>query len=186
MLNFSFYTFTILIWGSTWLAIKYQLGVIDPAWSITYRFAMAALMLMFWCLITRRPMRFSTNDHLFMALQGILLFALNYYLFYLSELHITSGLAAVVFSTIVVMNLINGRLFLGSPIELRVLLGGGAGLMVCLCFFGLKWSLSISADRSFMGCFSALPPPIWPPSAIFSQLGTSNTVFLLFRPMPME
>jgi len=129
MLNFSFYIFTILIWGSTWLAIKYQLGVIDPAWSITYRFAMAALILMFWCLITRRPMRFSTNDHLFMALQGILLFALNYYLFYLSELHITSGLAAVVFSTIVVMNLINGRLFLGSPIELRVLLGGGAGLM---------------------------------------------------------
>lgn len=129
MLNFSFYSFTILIWGSTWLAIKYQLGVIDPAWSITYRFAMAAMILMFWCLLTRRPMRFSANDHLFMALQGILLFALNYYLFYLSELHITSGLAAVVFSTIVIMNLINGRIFLGSVIELRVLLGGGAGLI---------------------------------------------------------
>ncbi len=129
MLNISFYTVTILIWGSTWLAIKYQLGSIDPAWSITYRFAMAALMLMFWCLITRRPMRFSPQAHLFIALQGILLFALNYYLFYLSELHITSGLAAVVFSTIVIMNLVNGRIFLGSRIEWRVLLGGGAGLV---------------------------------------------------------
>lgn len=129
MLNISFYTFTILIWGSTWLAIKYQLGSVAPAWSITYRFAMAALMLLIWCLITRRPMRFSIQEHLFIALQGTLLFALNYYLFYLSELYITSGLAAVVFSTIVVMNLVNGRLFLGAPIEVRVLGGAGAGMI---------------------------------------------------------
>lgn len=135
MLNASFYSLTILIWGSTWLAIKYQLGTVAPAWSITYRFAMAALMLLIWCLITKRPMRFSVQDHLYMALQGILLFALNYYLFYLAELHITSGLAAVVFSTIVVMNLINGRLFLSSPMEWRVLLGGAAGLAGLMLLF---------------------------------------------------
>lgn len=145
MLNFSFYNFTILIWGSTWLAIKYQLGVIDPAWSITYRFTLAALILLLWCLVTRRPMRFTAHDHLFMALQGILLFALNYYLFYLSELHITSGLAAVVFSTIVIMNLINGRFFLGSPIELRVLLGGGAGLIGLALLF---WPEMVAVEFS--------------------------------------
>ncbi|MEA3545953.1 MAG: DMT family transporter [Thermodesulfobacteriota bacterium] len=112
--NLFFYAMTILIWGSTWLAIKYQLGVVAPAFSIAYRFALAALILLIWCLLTKRPMRFSLREHLFIALQGVMLFALNSLFFYLSELYITSGLAAVVFLTIVVMNLVNGRIFLGT------------------------------------------------------------------------
>jgi len=127
--NLFFYVMTILIWGSTWLAIKYQLGVVAPAFSIAYRFALAALILLVWCFVTKRPMRFSRRDHLFMALQGVMLFALNYLLFYLAELHITSGLAAVVFSTIVIMNLINGRIFLGTPVEWKVMIGGVFGLI---------------------------------------------------------
>ncbi len=133
--NFFFYTMTIIIWGSTWLAIKFQLGVVAPAFSIAYRFALAAVILLVWCLLTKRPMRFSRQEHLFIALQGIMLFALNYLLFYLSELHITSGLAAVVFSTIVVMNLVNGRIFLGTPMEWKVLLGGGFGLVGLVLLF---------------------------------------------------
>ena len=97
--NFLFYFMTVLIWGSTWLAIKFQLGVVSPAVSITYRFALAAIMLFAWSLITRRTLRFSRSEHLFMALQGSQLFALNYLFFYLAELELTSGLAAVVFST---------------------------------------------------------------------------------------
>ncbi|MCK4503193.1 MAG: DMT family transporter [Desulfuromonadales bacterium] len=133
--NIFFYTMTIMIWGSTWLAIKYQLGVVAPAFSIAYRFALAALVLLAWCLLTKRPMRFTRRDHLFIAMQGIMLFSLNYLFFYLAELHITSGLAAVVFSTIVIMNLINGRLFLGIPIELKVLFGGGLGLIGLVLLF---------------------------------------------------
>ena len=64
-----------------------------------------------------------------MALQGVMLFALNYLFFYLSELYITSGLAAVVFSTIVIMNLINGRIFLGTSVEWKVMIGGILGLI---------------------------------------------------------
>lgn len=133
--NLFFYAMTILIWGSTWLAIKYQLGIVSPTFSVAYRFALAALILLVWCLLTKRPMRFSRRDHLFIALQGIMLFALNYLLFYLSELYITSGLAAVVFSTIVIMNLINGRIFLGTPMEWKVMLGGGFGLIGLILLF---------------------------------------------------
>jgi drug/metabolite transporter (DMT)-like permease len=128
MTNFLFYAITILIWGSTWLGIKFQLGTVDPALSVAYRFALAALILFLWCLVRRLPMRFSRGAHFYIALQGVFLFAVNYLLFYLAELQITSGLAAVVFSTIVVMNLLNGRLFLGSPVELKVLLGGALGM----------------------------------------------------------
>jgi drug/metabolite transporter (DMT)-like permease len=135
MANLLFYLATILIWGSTWLAIKFQLGSVAPAWSVTYRFALASLILLVWCLISKRSLRFSVTEHLFIALQGICLFALNYLLFYLAELHITSGLAAVAFSTIIAMNLINGRLFLGTAIDMRVLSGGGAGLAGLILLF---------------------------------------------------
>jgi drug/metabolite transporter (DMT)-like permease len=135
MTNFLFYAITILIWGSTWLGIKFQLGIVDPALSVTYRFALAALILFVWCLVRRLPMRFSWGAHFYIALQGVFLFAVNYLLFYLAELQITSGLAAVVFSTIVVMNLLNGRLFLGTPVEMRVLLGGALGMVGLVLLF---------------------------------------------------
>jgi drug/metabolite transporter (DMT)-like permease len=135
MANLLFYTITILIWGSTWLAIKFQLGIVDPALSVAYRFALAALILFLWCVARRLPMRFSRNDHLYIAMQGCFLFAFNYLLFYLSELYLTSGLAAIVFSTIVLMNLLNGRLFLGTQIELRVLSGGVMGMVGLVLLF---------------------------------------------------
>ena len=145
MANFFFYTITVLIWGSTWLAIKFQLGMVDPALSVAYRFALAALLLFAWCFARRLPLKFSGAEHLFIALQGVFLFAANYLLFYLAELQITSGLAAVVFSTIVVMNLINGRLFLGTPIELRVLVGGALGMVGLVLLF---WPEMASTDFS--------------------------------------
>ena len=135
MANFLFYTITVLIWGSTWLGIKFQLGNVEPALSVAYRFALAALFLFVWCLFRRLPMRFSKGDHLYIAMQGVFLFAFNYLLFYLAELQITSGLAAVVFSTIVVMNLLNGRLFLGTTIELKVLFGGALGMFGLVLLF---------------------------------------------------
>lgn len=135
MTNILFYTMTILIWGSTWLGIKFQLGSVDPALSVAYRFALAALILFVWCLARRLPMKFSPGHHFYIALQGIFLFAVNYLLFYLAELQITSGLAAVAFSTIVVMNLLNGRVFLGTQVELKVLLGGGLGMVGLVLLF---------------------------------------------------
>lgn len=147
MANFLFYVMTVLIWGSTWLAIKLQLGTIDPALSVAYRFALASLILFAWCLLRRLPLRFSRSAHLFMALQGGCLFAFNYLLFYLAEVKITSGLAAVVFSTIVVMNLLNGRFFLGQKIELKVLVGGAlGGVGLLLLFWPEMTAVQLSGD----------------------------------------
>ncbi len=143
--NLLFYTVTVLIWGSTWLGIKFQLGVVDPSQSVAYRFLLASLLLFAWCLLRRLPLRFRRGDHAMIALQGICLFSINYLFFYLAELQITSGLAAVVFSTIVIMNLLNGRLFLGTPIEAKVLLGGGLGLFGLILMF---WPEMAAVDFS--------------------------------------
>ena len=145
MANLLFYTITVLIWGSTWLGIKFQLGTVDPALSVSYRFALAALILFVWCFARHLPLRFSRGEHAFIAMQGVFLFAVNYLLFYLAELQITSGLAAVVFSTIVVMNLVNGRLFLGTPIEVKVLVGGALGMAGLGLLF---WPDMVAADFS--------------------------------------
>ena len=151
MANFLFYTITVLIWGSTWLGIKFQLGVVDPALSVSYRFALAALILFAWCFARRLPLKFSRAEHLFIAMQGVFLFALNYLLFYLAELQITSGLAAVVFSTIVVMNLINGRLFLGTPIEVKVLVGGALGMVGLVLLFWPDMAATDFSGPIFVG-----------------------------------
>src|SRR3990170_7612690 len=93
-----FYTVTCLIWGSTWLVITFQLGVVAAEASIVYRFALAALLLMLYALARRLPMRFTPRQHAFIALQGTFLFSLNYILVYLAEQNLTSGLVAIVFS----------------------------------------------------------------------------------------
>jgi len=116
-----------MIWGSSWLAIKFQLDSVDPMASVAYRFLLASLISWFFCFFSGRLMAFSLIDHFFMFLQGVFLFALNYWLFYLSELTLTSGLAAVIFSTIVVMNMVNGIIFLQNRLEHRVLFGAFLG-----------------------------------------------------------
>ena len=98
MKNGLFYLVTVLIWGSTWLGIKMQLGVVDPMVSVTYRFALASMLLLSWCAVRKMNMRFTLHEHGFMVLQGVLLFGFNYLFFYKAELYITSGLAAVLFS----------------------------------------------------------------------------------------
>jgi drug/metabolite transporter (DMT)-like permease len=117
-----------LIWGSTWLGIKYQLGVVAPEVSVAYRFALAAVMLGAWCALTGRSLRFSRREHAFIALQGTLLFGLNYVGVYWAEQYATSGLVAVLFSTIVFMNPIGARIAFGAPLGARMLFAALLGV----------------------------------------------------------
>ena len=133
--NVLLYVVTILIWGSSWLAIKFQLGVVDPMVSVAYRFLLASGISWIYCRYSGLQLSFRLRDHGFMFLQGVSLFALNYWLFYISELTLTSGLAAVIFSTIVVMNMLNGVIFLKNRLELRVVIGAVLGLSGIILVF---------------------------------------------------
>lgn len=117
-----------LIWGSTWLAITFQLGNVAPEASVTYRFALAALLLAAWCLATGRSLRFSLAQHAWFAAQGTLLFGLNYLSVYEAEQSIASGLVAVMFSLIVFLNLLGVRIFFATPINRRALVGAILGV----------------------------------------------------------
>ena len=124
------------IWGTTWLAIKFQLGVVAPEVSVAWRFALASLLLVAWCLLRGVPLRFPPRDHARLALLGFLLFGLNYVLVYRAEQHLASGLVAVVFSFLVFWNLIGARLFFGTPAPPAVALGAVLGVAgVALLFW---------------------------------------------------
>lgn len=107
----SLYFAAVFIWGSTWYAIKFQLGVVPVELSVAYRFALAALILFAWCLLRGLPLRFDRRQHLWMALQGCMLFCINYLILYWATAELTSGLVAVIFSAIVLMNIVNSALF---------------------------------------------------------------------------
>lgn len=124
-----FYLSTVLIWGTTWYAITLQLGVVPESVSVFYRFALAGLLLLAFCRLTARPLRYSAREHGFMAAQGVCLFATNYLLFYYSTGYLPSGLVAVLFSTVMIMNIFNGALFLGRRIERSVLIGALIGFI---------------------------------------------------------
>ena len=128
MNTFVLYLTTVLIWGSTWLAIKWQLGVVSPDASVAYRFLIAALILIAWAILRGKNMRYPRRDHFWIALQGLLLFSTNYYLFYVASADLTTGLVAVTFSTIVPLNILFGKLFFKTPATIRVLGGAVLGL----------------------------------------------------------
>src|ERR1700675_3953557 len=116
------------IWGSTWLAIKYQLGAVAPELSVAYRFGLAAIALFTWCAATRRSLRFSAREHGYLAALGVMLFGLNYIGIYWAERFVTSGLVAVLFSTIVFMNPAGMRLAFGTPLSTRTLIAATMGV----------------------------------------------------------
>jgi drug/metabolite transporter (DMT)-like permease len=128
MQNAALYILTTLIWGSTWLAITFQLGVVAPEASVVYRFALASALLVGYAWLRKLPMRFSVRDHAFIALQGLFLFCINYITVYLAEQHLASGLVAVVFSTLTLCNILLGALFLGNAIRPQIVLGGLLGV----------------------------------------------------------
>ncbi len=124
----SLYLSSVLIWGSTWFAIKFQLGVVAAEVSLVYRFGIAAILLIMFCLLTRRNLNYSPRQHGFIALQGLFLFSSNYLVFYWATSLLTSGIVALMFSTVILMNIVNAALFMGSRVRPRVVIGAGFGI----------------------------------------------------------
>lgn len=136
MRNILLYTLTILIWGSTWLAIEFQLGDVAPEISLIYRFALAALLMWGYCWWANIPCSFSTRDHGFILLLALGCFSINYVFMYLAQEHLTSAMTSIAFSTMLLMNIANTRLFFGKKIEPRTYIGAIIGVLgIALLFW---------------------------------------------------
>lgn len=156
MSNLGLYIVAVLIWGSTWLVIKFQLGVVPPTVSVAWRFALAALILLAYSAFRRRPLGFSARDHLWIALQGVLLFGLNYTGIYLAEQYLTSGLVAVVFSIVVFMNAVGMRLFFSLPIRPATIVAAVVGVAGVTLVFWPEMRRFSSSGEQFYGLAAAV------------------------------
>lgn len=136
MFNTSLYLTTILVWGSTWLAIKYQVGDVPAVQSVLYRFLIAVILLQLFLLLTRRARLYNLSAHKLFATLGFCLFGFNYWLFYLAaEYGLTTGLEAVIFSFLISMNMFNNFIFFKQRPELKTLFGAGIGLLGIMALF---------------------------------------------------
>ena len=117
-----------LIWGSTWLVIRDQLGVVPPGWSVTYRFVLAAAAMAVLALVRRESFRLDARGWLFAAAVGIAQFAGNFNFVYQAERFITSGLVAVLFAMLLVPNALLARVFLGQRLGRQLLLGSAVAI----------------------------------------------------------
>jgi len=156
------YTMTVLIWGSSWFAMLFQVGVVPVEQSIAYRFLMAGALMLAFCVMTNRRLRFAARDHLFFALQGLSLFSINYLLFYYALPYLASGLLAVCFSTILVMNIANGTMLFGLRSDRAVATGAALGLSgIALLFWpeivGVEFDIeaAIGLALSIVATYSA-------------------------------
>lgn len=124
-----------LIWGSTWLVIRDQLGTVPPSWSVAYRFIVAAIGMFILALATRQPLKIDRSMVGWTMLLGLLQFSMNFNFVYAAENHITSGLVAVMFALLIVPNALLAKFWLGRPIGGAFILGSsiavaGVGLLM--------------------------------------------------------
>jgi drug/metabolite transporter (DMT)-like permease len=144
-MNAALFASTVLIWGTTWIAIAFQVGPVPVLVSVFYRFALAGLMLLAILALTRRLTFPAWRDQPFVLLQALCLFSCNFLCFYKAAAYVPSGLISVIFSLATLYNAVNARLFFGDPISRRALVAALLGACGLLLLFGPE--LALHVDR---------------------------------------
>jgi drug/metabolite transporter (DMT)-like permease len=134
-LNLFLYTTVVLIWGSTWIAIYWQLGTVPPLASVFYRFVLASIILLPLLKLFFTVQRTTWADQRFFFLQGCFLFSFNFLCFYIATQYIVSGVASVIFSTATLFNAINNRWFWNEKPGKRTYVAGILGISGLVLMF---------------------------------------------------
>ncbi|WP_395488998.1 DMT family transporter [Cedecea davisae] len=159
-MNALLYILVVVIWGTTWIAIYMQQGVVSVPVSIFWRFAVAAAVMLVTLLALGRLKRIALKDHLFCVLQGACVFGFNFFCFYHAAAYISSGLESVIFSMAVLFNAFNNMLFFRKKPSPRVLPAAALGIAGIIALFWhdlvatqLAPSLLIGIGLSALGTF---------------------------------
>src|SRR5205085_8814869 len=149
--NLQLFIAAVAIWGSTWLAITFQLGKVAPEASVFYRFLLASAIAFAYCLARRLPLRYSVREHLWIALLGVLMFSVSYIFVYYAEQFVVSGLVAVGYSASPLLGMIGMRLFFGTPMTGFLALGSILGMAGITLVFWPEFSHLKSDGNTALG-----------------------------------
>jgi drug/metabolite transporter (DMT)-like permease len=173
------YATVVLIWGSTWAAIPYQLGVVAEELSVSYRFGLGSLILFVYAAISGRQLRIPGNIYPFVLIMGAMMFSAGYLFIYYGTAHITSGLVAVVFSLIVVSNAFYERIFFATRIESRMLLATALGVAGMALMFWPEVSAFSLQDETITGVLLILT------SVLLGSFGTMAAIVCTRQQLPV-
>jgi drug/metabolite transporter (DMT)-like permease len=135
MNNFILFGITLFCWSPTWYVIKFQLGYVDPLVSVFYRFLLASIIIFTYLLFKKKKLKFSFNYHIWFLFFGICLYSINYVFFYLSNTYLISAFPAIVFSTVVIMNILGEAFYFKKKPSLKTLIGATIGMLGTLVIF---------------------------------------------------
>ena len=157
MSNLQLFIACVAIWGSTWLAITFQLGKVAPEASVFYRFLLASLIVFAYCLARGLPLRFKPREHAWIALFGAFMFCVSYIFVYYAEAHVVSGLVAVGYSASPLLGLVGMRLVFGTPMTGRLIAGSLLGLAgITLVFWPEFAHMRADGDVALGALFTAI------------------------------
>lgn len=151
MLNIFLYALTVTIWGTTWIAIKLQLGAVAIEASIIYRFTLAAIVMFLLLHLFKKRQRLTMQDHFYCLLQGGCLFSVNFYCFYQATGYISSGLVSIIFSLATILNIGNAWLFFSKKPSVRTILGATIGLIGISVLFWPELQQQTSFEQLLLG-----------------------------------
>ena len=173
------YATVVLIWGSTWSAIPFQLGVVAEEVSVAYRFALGSLALFIYALVSGRRLTIPRKDYGMVVVQGTLMFSANYLFTYYAINFVASGLVAVVFSLIVISNAFLERVFFKRSLEPRLLAGSLFGVAGVACLFWPEVNSLDAGDQSMYGMMIAVI------AVLFASIGNMAAISTTSRGLPV-
>ena len=156
MNNYILFLITLFCWSPTWYLIKFQLGYVDPLVSVFYRFLIAAIIIFIYLVIKNKDLKFSINHHFWFLFFGTCLYSINYVFFYLSNTYLISAFPAIVFSTVVIMNILGETFYFNKKPSLKTLIGATIGMIGIIIIFNDEiFNFSLS-EGTHIGLFLAL------------------------------
>lgn len=135
MNSFILFGLTLFCMSPTWYVIKFQLGYVDPLVSVFYRFLIASILIFIYLLIKKKELKFSINHHVWFLFFGICLYSINYVFFYLSNTYLISAFPAVVFSTVIIMNILGENFYFKKTPSIKTLIGAIIGMLGIIIIF---------------------------------------------------
>ena len=155
-MNALLFVVCVLIWGSTWIGITFQVGHVEPVVAVAWRFSIAVVCIGLWMLITRRSFRMPAQMHLKALCVGLILYTLDYSFLYAAQQHIVSALLAVFSSSVIYFTVLFRRVFLNKPLRTEVIIGATFGLVGIVLIFSPEFAQMTAQQGLMLGLLFAL------------------------------
>jgi drug/metabolite transporter (DMT)-like permease len=154
--NWQLLAICVLVWGTTWYAITFQIGQTAPEVGVTLRFGLAGAVVLAMCAWRALPLRFTAREHALLALQGAFLYGVSYVCVYHAEQHVVSGLVAVGYSASPLIGGLAARALFGTRLPARFIVGGLFGLAGVALIFWPEFGKAAGRSGAALGALFTL------------------------------